>query len=88
VLATTTYNTAVFPKMEEFIRHLVRRNYQKRKVGFIENGTWAPVAAKGMRELLSAQPEIEFCGNAVTVRGAMNAESVVQLENLADEILK
>ena len=88
VLATTTYNTAVFPKMEEFIRHLVRRNYQKRKVGFIENGTWSPVAAKGMRELLSAQPEIEFCGNAVTVRGAMNAESVVQLENLADEILK
>jgi flavorubredoxin len=88
VLATTTYNTAVFPKMEEFIRHLVRRNYQKRKVGFIENGTWAPVAAKGMRELLSTQPEIEFCGNAVTVRGAMNAESVVQLENLADEILK
>jgi flavorubredoxin len=88
VLATTTYNNSIFPFMHTFIEHLTERFYQNRTVGFIENGTWAPVAAKGMRGLLSAQPEIEFCGNVVTVRGAMNAESVVQLENLADEILK
>ena len=77
VLATTTYNTGVFPKMEEYIRHLLRRNYQNRRVGLIENGTWGPMAAKG----------IEFCGTTVTVKGSMTDDTVAQLGKLADEIL-
>ena len=88
VLATTTYNTAVFPKMEEYIRHLLRRNYQNRKIGLIENGTWAPMAAKGMKELLSAAKGVTFCDTVVTVRGAMTDETAAQLDRLADEILK
>ncbi len=88
VLATTTYNTAVFPKMEEYIRHLLRRNYQNRRVGLIENGTWAPMAAKGMKELLSSAKGVTFCDTVVTVKGAMTGETAAQLERLADDILK
>ena len=88
VLATTTYNTGVFPKMEEYIRHLLRRNYQNRKVGLIENGSWGPMAAKGMKDLLSSAKGIAFCDSAVTVKGAMTDDTVAQLEKLADEILK
>ena len=87
VLATTTYNTGVFPKMEEYIRHLMRRQYQGRRVGLVENGTWAPMAAKGMRDLLGTLKGITFCDTVVTVRGAMTADTVAQLGRLADEIL-
>ena len=87
VLATTTYNTGVFPKMEEYINHLKRRQYQNRRIGFIENGTWAPLAAKGMKALLEPLANISFCENTVTIRGAMNDETVAALEKLADEIL-
>ena len=87
VLATTTYNTAVFPKMEEYIRHLMRRNYRNRKVGLIENGTWAPTAAKGMKALFEGAKDIVFCDTAVTVKGAMTDATVAELEKLADEIL-
>ena len=87
VLATTTYNTGVFPKMEEYINHLKRRQYQNRKVGFIENGAWAPMAAKGMKTLLEPLANITFCANTVTVRGSMTDETVAALEKLADEIL-
>ena len=87
VLATTTYNTGVFPKMEEYIRHLLRRNYQNRRVGLIENGTWGPMAAKGMKDLLSAAKGLTFCGTTVTVKGSMTDDTVAQLEKLADEIL-
>lgn len=88
VLATTTYNTGVFPKMEEYIRHLLRRNYQNRRVGFIENGSWGPMAAKGMKDLLAAAKGLSFCEATVTVKGAMTDDTVAQLEKLADEILK
>ena len=87
VLATTTYNTGVFPKMEEYINHLKRRQYQNRKIGFIENGTWAPMAAKGMKALLEPLANITFCANTVTVKGSMTDETVAALEKLADEIL-
>ena len=87
VLATTTYNGAVFPKMEEYIRHLMRREYQGRKVGFIENGSWAPMAAKGMKELVSTMKNITLCDTVVTVRGAMNAATEAAMDKLADEIL-
>ena len=87
VLATTTYNGAVFPKMEEYVRHLLRRNYQGRKVGLIENGTWAPLAAKGLKELFAGAKDISFCDTVVTIRGALDAASEAQLGKLADEIL-
>ena len=87
VLATTTYNAGVFPKMEEYINHLKRRQYQNRRIGFVENGTWAPLAAKGMKALLEPLANISFCENTVTIRGAMNDETVAALEKLADEIL-
>ena len=87
VLATTTYNTGVFPKMEEYINHLKRRQYQRRRIGFIENGTWGPMAAKGMKAMLEPLSEIAFCANTVTVRGAMTDATVADLGKLADEIL-
>ena len=87
VLATTTYNGAVFPKMEEYVRHLLRRNYQGRKIGLIENGTWAPLAAKGRKELFAGAKDISFCDTVVTIRGALDAASEAQLGKLADEIL-
>ena len=87
VLATTTYNTGVFPKMEEYVRHLARRQYQGRRVGLVENGSWAPMAAKGLKELLGAMKDITLCETVVTVRGAMTDATVAALEKLADEIL-
>ncbi len=87
VLATTTYNTAVFPKMEEYIRHLLRRNYQGRKIGLIENGTWAPMAAKGIKALFEGAKDITFCNQVVTIKGALSAENEAQMNALADEIL-
>ena len=87
VLATTTYNGGVFPKMQEFIEHLVSRDFQKRKIGFIENGSWAPSAAKGMKNLFENSKDISFCENAVTVKMALTDENISQLKVLADEIL-
>ena len=87
VLATTTYNAGVFPKMEEYIRHLMRRQYQNRKVGLIENGTWAPMAAKGMKELLATMKDVTVCNTVVTIKSAMTDENVAQMERLADELL-
>ena len=74
--------------MEEYSRHLLRRNYQNRKVGFIVNGSWGPMAAKGMKDLLSSAKDLSFCESTVTVKGAMTDDTVAQLEKLADEILK
>lgn len=88
VLATTTYNGAVFPKMEEFVRHLLRRQYQGRKIALIENGAWAPMAAKGIKELFIGAKNISFYDTVVTVKGAMDVDSEARLETLADEILK
>ena len=86
VLATTTYNGEIYPFMRTFISHLTERNYQRRKIGLIENGSWAPTAAKVMRELFAQSPAIEFCENTVTVRGALNAASEAQLVALAEEL--
>ena len=87
ILATTTYNMGVFPKMEEFLMHLKRRTYRNRKVGLIENGTWAPMAAKGMKEHLAALAGIELCPTVVTVKGSMTDATIASLEALATEIM-
>ena len=88
VLATTTYNGGVFPIMKDFIGHLTERNYQNRKIGFIENGSWAPAAIKGMAAMFGQSKNIEICENKVSVKIAETADTVAQLEKLADEILK
>ena len=86
VLASTTYNMDVFPFMRTFIEHLVERNYQNRKVGFVENGSWAPSAAKVMKGLFEKSKGLEFA-STVTIRGTMTPENEAQLESLADEML-
>jgi flavorubredoxin len=88
VLATTTYNGSIFPWMRHYIDHLTERNYQKRTVAFIENGSWFPCAARVMREMFASCRDIVFAANTVTIRGALNDESHAQLEALADELVK
>ena len=88
VLATTTYNADVFPPMRQFIEHLTARNYQKRTVALIENGSWAPLAAKVMREMLSGCRDVAFAEHTVTLRSALNAESEAQLDALATELCR
>ena len=88
VLATTTYNGDVFPFMRTFIDHLVERNYQNRTVGFIENGTWAPMAAKAMKGMLGNLKGITFVEPAVTVRSALDDVSRTQVAALAVAILR
>ena len=86
VLATTTYNGDVFPFMKEFIHHLTERNYQNRTIGMIENGTWAPVAAKFMAKLLENSKNITYTANNVKIYSALNEDSRAQLEALASEL--
>ncbi len=86
VLATTTYNADVFPFMKEFIHHLIDRNYQKRKIGLIENGSWAPMANKAMKAMFEKSKNIVFCENMVQIKSALNDESSKQLDDLAMEL--
>lgn len=86
VLATTTYNTEIFPYMREFINHLTERGYQNRRVGIIENGSWAPMAAKVMKEMLSGCKNLEIVEPVVTIKSALNAASEEALSQLAEAI--
>ena len=88
VLATTTYNADIFPDMKNFIHHLLSRNYQKRTVGFIENGSWAPMAAKVMKDMLKDSKDITFTENNVKILSALSAENGQQLESMAAELCK
>ena len=88
VLATTTYNADIFPYMRTFIEHLVERNYQNRTIGLIENGSWAPMAAKVMKGLFEKSKGLAFCENTVTIASALNATSEAKLAALADELMK
>ncbi len=86
VLATTTYNAEIFPFMHTFIDHLVERNYQNRTVGLVENGSWAPLAAKVMRAKFEKSKNVRFCENVVHVHSALSDTSRAELEALADEL--
>lgn len=86
VLATTTYNGEIFPFMREFINHLTERGYKNRKVGIVENGSWAPMAARVITKMLENSKNIEFCENKVTIRSALNEESTAQIKALTKEI--
>ena len=86
VLASPTYNADVFPFMKEFINHLTERNYQKRTIGIIENGSWAPMAAKVMKGMFEKSKDITFTETTVTVRSAVNDANKEQLQKLAEEL--
>lgn len=86
VLATTTYNADIFPFMKEFIHHLTERNYQNRTVALMENGSWAPLAAKVMKQMLEGSKKITFTDTTVRIKSALNEESTAQIEALAEEL--
>ena len=86
VLATTTYNAEIFPFMREFINNLTERNYQNRTVAFIENGSWAPMAAKVMKEMFANSKNLTFAENVVHIKSALNDESKEQIIKLAEEL--
>jgi len=86
VLATTTYNGDIFPFMKEYIHHLTERNYQNRTVAFIENGSWAPVAARIMKKMLETSKNITYTNTSVKILSALSADSKAQIEALAEEL--
>ena len=88
VLATTTYNGDIFPFMKTFIHHLTERNYQNRTVAFMENGTWAPVAAKVMKGMFEKSKNITFAENTVKILSALSDDSKMQIDALAQELCK
>ncbi|MBO5325190.1 MAG: FprA family A-type flavoprotein [Lachnospiraceae bacterium] len=87
VLACSTYDGGIFPCMEDFLSHLKAKNYQKRTVALIENGTWAPMAGKKMREILEGMKDVKVLENTVTIRSAVKADTVSALDKLADEVM-
>ena len=88
VLATTTYNGDIFPFMKEFIHHLTERNYQNRTIGLVENGTWAPVAARVMKGMFEKSKDITFAENTVKIFSALSEDSRAQIAALAEELCK
>lgn len=88
VLASPTYNADVFPFMKRFIHELTERNYQNRTIGLIENGSWAVVAGKVMKEMFSESKNITWLENMVTIKSAVKSENIGQIEAMADELLK
>jgi flavorubredoxin len=86
VLATTTYNGSIFPFMNTFIETLVEHNYQNRTIGFIENGTWAPVATKIMKGKLENLKNITFTENTVKILSSVKEENIAEIEALANEL--
>lgn len=88
VLATTTYNADIFPFMRQFIDHLTERNYQNRTLGFIENGTWAPAAAKTMKAMFEKSKNINYIDTTVTLRSAMTEENAEAIDRMAEELCR
>ena len=88
VLATTTYNADIFPFMREFINHLTERNYQNRMVAFMENGSWAPTAAKVMGGMLEGSKKLTVAETTVRILSALNDESRAQVTALAEELCR
>ena len=88
VLATTTYNTEIFPFMREFISHLTERNFSNRTVALIENGTWAPFAAKIMKNMLEKSKNITFTDTTVKIMSALSEESTAQIDALTEELCR
>ena len=87
VLATTTYNGDIFPYMKEFIHHLTERGFCKRTVGLMENGSWAPTAARVMTKMLEGSKELTFANTTVKILSALNEQSRAQIDKLAEELV-
>lgn len=88
VLASATYDGGLFPVMEDFLAHLKSKNFQKRKVALIENGSWAPTAAKKMEEMLGGMKNIEICEKKVSIKSVMKADDKVAIEELANAMIQ
>ena len=88
VLACATYDGGLFPVMEDFLNHLKSKNFQKRKAALVENGSWATLAAKKMRESLESMKNIEICENIVSIKSTVKKENVEQMDKMIDELLK
>ena len=86
ILATTTYNADIFPFMREFIDHLTEREYQNRKIAFVENGTWAPQAAKIMKSKFEKSKNITFANTTVSIRSAMSEQNKIEILSLTKEM--
>jgi len=87
VLAASSYDAGVFPPMEKFLHHLRAKNYQNRKIGIIENGSWAPSAGRTMKEIISGMKDITLCETMVTIKSTMKEENISQLEALVNELM-
>ena len=88
IIASSTYNMEIFPPMEQFLNHLKSRNYQKRTIGIIENGSWAPSSGNKMKEILEKMKDIEIVEPIITIKSRLKEDDISKLESLADEILK
>ena len=88
IVASSTYNMEIFPPMEQFLNHLSSRNYQKREVGIIENGSWAPSSGKKMKDILEKMKDLKIVEPIITIKSRLKEEDISKLENLANEILK
>lgn len=88
VLASPTYNGNIFPFMKTFIAHLTERNFQNKKLAFIENGSWAPIAAKTMKASFEKSKDIQYAETTVTIKSALNDESRAMVKKLAEELVK
>jgi len=88
VLASASYDAGIFTPMNNFLHLLIEKNYQNRKIALIENGSWAPSAGRCMKELVSKMKNIDLCENLVTIKSTMKENNNLELENLADELLK
>lgn len=87
VLAASSYNAEVFPPMEHFLNHLKGKNFQKRKIGIIENGTWAPSAAKSMLDIINKMKDINLCNNIITIKSTLKESDLQLLDNMANELI-
>ncbi|MDY6155427.1 MAG: FprA family A-type flavoprotein, partial [Agathobacter sp.] len=88
VLCTCTYDAGIFPPMEDFLHHLKAKAYQKRKVAFMENGTWAPTAAKQMKAIVEGFKNIEMIEPVVTIKSTLNENSRAQMDELVQNLVK
>lgn len=88
IVASATYDAGLFPVMEDFLNHLLCKNYQNRKVGIVENGSWAPVAGKKMKETFGNMKNIEICNSMVSILSVANNKNLEQMEQLVDEIIR
>ena len=86
VFATTTYNAEIFPFMREFINHLTERGFKNKKVGFIENGSWAPTAIKVMKNMLEKCKNLTYTNNNVTIISSLSDDNIEEIISLADEL--